>query len=345
MTRRSEIPGDVEVNYLFSEGEATSRPRIVSRLRSFVREKKPDLVHASLAASSLATRVVARMDNVKAVESLVNISHEPVRTIDNPSVTRSKLRFHTLVDRVTMAALEGFHAVSQAVADSWINVVGLDGDRIRVIPRGVHLDAPMPGPEERSLARRAIQEELGLRQDVLLVLNVGRIEPQKGHRYLIDAFSNLGSRHPDVHLVLVGRPGNSSPAVERQVSELGLSDRIHLVGARADVSSFLNAADIFAFPSLFEGNGGNAMLEAMAAGLPILTTAHPPMTDLIPDSSVGLLSPRGDVSAITEALDRLATDGELRSELGRAARTRVETFLRPHEVAKEHESWYVELLE
>lgn len=344
MTRQSELPGAVPLTHLFREGEHVDRRQIITRLRRFLGEEKPDLVHASLADSALATRIVARLDRVRAVESLVNISHEEVRTVDNPAVTSWKLRLHTLVDRVTMASLSGFHAVSHAVADSWVAVVGLDPRDIRVIPRGVLLEETMHSDQGRPEMRQSVLTEFGLPDETVLILNVGRVEPQKGQRYLIDAFSMLATSHPHMHLLIVGRPGNSSQAVANQINSLGLADRVHLTGARTDVRRFLSASDVFAFPSLFEGNGGNAMLEAMAAGLPILTTASPPMTDLIPDASVGRLAPRCDVSAIASALAALADNPALREQLGNAARKRVETFARPNEVAALHEGWYSELI-
>lgn len=345
-TRVDEVGELVTLHQLIPIGSTPSRHRVISALRKLSSARGPDLIHASLPDSSLAARVVARLDGVAAVESLVNISHERVRTVDNPRVTRTKLRAHTLIDRRTMRSLLGFHAVSQAVADSWVATVGIDPRKIEVIPRGVDLRSFQVARDEisRSDGRRSINEEFGLPDDSLLVIAVGRVEAQKGHRYLVEAMALLRNSHPHIRVLIIGRPGNASRAVEKRISEMGLTSIVKMVGARRDVPRFLIAADVFAFPSLFEGNGGNAMIEAMAAGLPVITTGHPPMTDLIPDRDVGLLVERCDPDGLAAAMSTLADDEALRSRLGRMARQRAEGFASPEEVAIRHETWYLNLL-
>jgi len=343
-TRRDELPGHVAVHELFDPNEQVTRPALVSRLRRLVQGRRPSLMHASLPNAALATRIVAATSKVAAVESLVNISHEPVRTVDNPNVTMTKLRAHAAIDRVTMRFLTGYHAVSHEVAESWSRTVGLDPEKIEVIPRGIEIDAVEIDAGEREGARRSIRSELGFDDSALVLLAVGRVEPQKGHRYLVEATAEIAPEHPEVRVLIVGRPGHSSSAVDEAIQVAGLRDVVRLTGARRDLPKILAAADIFVFPSLFEGNGGNAMIEAMAAGLPIVTTGAPPMTDLIPSEEFGLLVGRSDTHGLALALDRLLDDPGLRRRLGDAARARAMTFATPDEIAKSHESWYLRLL-
>lgn len=274
----------------------------------------------------------------------MNISHEQLRTIDNPNVTRLKLRGHSALDRATMSALAGFHAVSEAVAESWERMVGLDRAKIRVIPRGVDLDFAGYETTRPNKLSHDVKAEFHIPNESLIAISVGRVEPQKGHRYVVEAMELLRQTHPQLRLLIVGRPGVASRNVERQIADAQLADAIQLCGPREDIPTLLGAADMFVFPSLFEGNGGNAMIEAMAAGLPIVTTGSPPMTDLIPDESVGLLVERCDSRGLAAAIARLADDGQLRAQLGAAARHRAKGFLSPRDVASLHEEWYRELL-
>jgi glycosyltransferase involved in cell wall biosynthesis len=188
-------------------------------------------------------------------------------------------------------------------------------------------------------------DEFDLPSDAFLILTVGRVEPQKGHRYLVEAMAALRQRLGSARVVIVGRSGHASPMVERLVEENGLEDVIRLVGGRRDVRRLLVASDLFVFPSLFEGNGGNAMIEAMAAGLPIITTGASPMTDLIPNSEFGVLVDRCDSHGLAEAIHALANDRDRRKRLGEAARERASGFSSPAQAARAHQEWYATLLE
>jgi glycosyltransferase involved in cell wall biosynthesis len=344
ITREDELSEVCRVHALFGPTEKPSRPSLVSRLRRLVRDLKPDLLHASLPDAALASRIVGRLEKVATVESLVNISHEEIRLIDNPRVTRGKLFLHTLLDRLTMRSVTGFHAVSQAVADSWIRVVGLDEAKMRVIPRVVETSFFDLSPESRAASRHSVFEDFGLPSDTRLILSLGRVEPQKGQRYLVEASGRILDSHPTARILIVGRQGGATPAVSKLIGESGLEGVVHLVGPRHDVVRFLLAADVFAFPSLFEGNGGNAMIEAMAAGLPIVTTNRAPMTDLIPDDRFGRLVPPRDPDRLAEAINSLLHDSDLAAELGSRAATRARSFPTSDEIASRYESWYSELI-
>lgn len=343
-TRLDEVGPEVEIHELFGARERVSRAGLILRLRQLVARRRPSLIHASLPDSALATRVVAATTRVRAVESLVNISHERVRTVDNPNVTMAKLRVHTVLDRSTMRFLTGYHAVSRAVADSWADVVGLDREKIKIIPRGIEVAAVELDPGNRAEAARSVRSEFGFEKGSQILLTVGRVEPQKGHRYLMEALARLAPAYPGIRALIVGRPGRSSAAIDRLIEQSGLGAVVTLTGSRRDLPRLLAAADIFVFPSLFEGNGGNAMIEAMAAGLPIVTTDAAPMTDLIPSSEVGMLVGRRDSSGFEAAIAALLDDPELRRRLGAAARERALTFPTPPEVAKDHQRWYLDLL-
>ncbi len=344
ISRAADIPESVGTWVLGEKGKPMSRREATMALYRLVRRERFDLLHASLPDSALAARLVGLATGTPVVESLVNISHEEIRTVDNPGVTMPKLRMHVWLDRLTTFRVRRFHAVSNAVADSWADTVKIDRDRIDVIPRGI--DRGQFGVEnaERREHRASVREEFGLSPQTFLVLAVGRQEPQKGHRYLLEAAHQLREAIPDLHVLIVGRTGLASGRLNALMKDLDLRGVVTMTGSRTDLPRLLAAADVFAFPSLFEGNGGNAMIEAMAIGLPIVTTGLPPMTDLVPSDEFGVLVPRTDSDALAEALTKLEADPDLRRRLGAAASERAAGFATPEESARRYEDWYRQIL-
>jgi glycosyltransferase involved in cell wall biosynthesis len=312
-------------------GSSESTPLLVSgrRLFSLVRSLKPDLIHCSLLDASLISRLVGRMTRTAVIESLVNISYEPIRTVDSDAVKMWKLDGYRLVDRLTMRKVRGFHALTEEVARSWVDTIGLDRDKITVVPRGVSFDAvaaaALQGSEREKLRRDLIGDP-----DALLVLVVGREEAQKGHRYLLDAFARISSDEIAAHLVMLGRPGSSTAALTTQIEELGLAGRVHRLGVRNDVYRLMSAADLMVFPSLFEGMGVS-LIEGMASGLPVIVFDRPPMSQIVEHDQSGVVVPDRDIDALARAIVALAGDPDRRAELGEAAAAAIR---RDYDVAK-----------
>jgi glycosyltransferase involved in cell wall biosynthesis len=167
-----------------------------------------------------------------------------------------------------------------------------------------------------------------------VILNVGRQEYQKGQRYLIEAFSELTAAWPDAWLVIAGRNGNVSTDLTQRSSGL---DRILRLGHRSDVPELLHAADVFAFPSLYEGLGG-ALLEAMAVGLAIVASDVPAIREVAGESI--LYAPPGNTVRLKEQIERLLGDRDLRTRLGVAARQRFDEGPTIEQVADRMVEWY-----
>jgi glycosyltransferase involved in cell wall biosynthesis len=132
--------------------------------------------------------------------------------------------------------------------------------------------------------------------------------------------------------------------VEAAIERLGLSDRVILLGRRSDVPRLLGAADVFVFPSLFEGLGVS-LLQAMGRGLPVVTTDRRPMSDVVSDGVTGLLVPAEDAAAIASAVAHLHADPALRARLGAAARGEVATHYDADEIAARVERFYLSALD
>ena len=197
------------------------------------------------------------------------------------------------------------------------------------IPNGVLLP-PAMGADARSAAKR----ELGVRGR--LVVFVGRLALGKEPELLVRAF--LGAAPPDAELWLIG-DGELRAPLERLAAP-----RVRLCGERQDVGPFLRAADAFVLPSRSEGMP-NALLEAMAHGVPSIATDVPGSRDVMGSPPAGLLVPPGDEAALGRALARLLDDEDLSRALGRAGRLRVERSFSVDAMVSAHEALYTAILE
>jgi glycosyltransferase involved in cell wall biosynthesis len=341
-SRQALVPSTVSLYHLFPTNERKpTRWQTQQRLNSLVRQLQPDLIHCSLPDASLASRIVARRRKLPLIETLVNISHERVRTEGNPSVTPLKLAFHRLLDRATMRSVTRFQAISPAVAESWSRVVGLPQGRMSVIPRGIDL-AAFAGID-RKVARRVIRAELSLPESALILLNLGREQPQKGQRFLIEAMSRIVESVPEAVLLIAGSPGLHSQVLRQNVADRGLRATVRFLGRREDIPQLFGASDLFVFPSLYEGLGVS-LLEAMAAGLAVITTDRPPMSEVVDNGLTGVLVPPGDPTALAEAVLALAGDPSARQRMGEAARSVVAARFSIASTARQVEQLYSEVL-
>ena len=338
-SRIGEVPGQIPTTVLFGNDDEPSRLSIGRKLYRQLKTDRPDLIHCALPESSYACRLVGPLLRVPVVESLVNISHEPIRAVDNPNVSLRKLRAHALLDRLTMRHFAGYHAVGPTVAESWHRTVGLPMEKMAIIPRGVSApDGAAAGDE-----RQVTLEELGLSDDSVLLLCVGRQEPQKGHRYAIQAMPDILESVPTAHLIIAGRSGTSTRELLDSIESSGLSRNVHILGSRSDIQRLLLASDIFVFPSLFEGNGGNALIEAMSLGCPVVVSDAPPMTEIV-NEQVAVLFRRCDSAALAKAVIDLADNRYKGSQMGREAQERARSMPNAVQRALEVEEWYADIL-
>ena len=227
-------------------------------------------------------------------------------------------------------------AVSQGVKDYLLQEIGLAPAKIRVVPNGVDvaaIDAARPGPE--------VRRELGLPEQVPVIGLVGRLDHWgKGHKELFTAMAQIRARHP-VHALIVGG-GRRIDEVKALAASLGLGVEVHFLGSRQDVPDLLNAMDIFVLPSYSEGVS-LALLEAMAAGLPVIATAVGGLPEVVADGQTGILIPPRDAAALAGALARLLADPAGAKNLGDRARQHVRAHFSLDRLGREINEIYEQL--
>ena len=191
-------------------------------------------------------------------------------------------------------------------------------------------------------AREAWREREGISRNERVLLSVARFAPQKNHELLIRAFAIVAATHKDARLVLAGR-GELQEQTERFTATLGIRDRVKFLGLRTDVPDVMAAADIFVLSSDFEGNP-LAVMEAMAAGLPVVSTAVGGVPELIEDGKQGLLVKAGDVEALADRLASLLANDAERLRMGQAAACRAQRDFDIGIMAARYSALYEQLL-
>jgi glycosyltransferase involved in cell wall biosynthesis len=288
----------------------------VSRLRKLIKSTRPDVVHTTLFEADLAGRLASVRLGVPVLTSLVNDSYGRARRQDS-RVPGWKLAFVRHADSQSAKRLnDHFHAISHSVKSAAIRDLKLAPESVTVVHRGRRLGS---GGTD-SGARESLRQEFRVGSDDILLVNVARREFQKGQDLLLAALAGLPSTL-GWRCIVAGRDGAASVELLRLRERLGLEDRVSFLGHRTDVESLLVAGDIFVFPSRYEGLGG-AVLEAMAAGLPVVASDLAVFREVLPDSQHRYL---GDSHhALSGFVAELAGDPKLRMALGAANRMRVE---------------------
>ncbi len=314
--------------------------RSVVRLWQLVRTVEPDILHATLYRPGIVSRLVGRLCGRPVVTTLVNVAYEPEWRLDNPHLTPSKVWIAQAVDRLTAKWWgSAFVAISDSVKTSAIRQLRLSADKISVIPRGVTADG-YPEPQDADIVK--VRAAMGWAQTYPLILNVGRLVPQKGQRYAILAMRKVASVFPNARLIIAGE-GWLRPTLEHVIRAEGLETHVTLLGERKDVDALLRVADIFVFPSLFEGLGVS-LIEAMAAAKPCIVSRISTMREVTGDGTAALLADPQSPRDLAEKLLRVAENRELATQMGRAAHAWVRERYDIQASVNGHEALYQQLV-
>ena len=301
-----------DVRFLTSAGFLTR----VREFHELVRSERPDLVHTTIFDADVLGRVGAVGTQIPVLTSLVNTSYDPVR-LQDPAIKGWKLRGAQTVDGWTARHLTThFHAITGAVRDAAVRDLRIDPGTVTVIERGRDPQRlGMPGIDRRARARQA----LGVGTQDLVLATLGRQEFQKGQWNLLEALPKVLTGHPAAILLLAGREGNASSRLRRTARAAGVEGSVRFLGHRDDAPEVLAAADVFVFPSLYEGLGG-ALIEAMALGLPIVASDLPAIREVVESGKNALLVEPGSPSDLADAIIALADDPERRRRMGARSR-------------------------
>ena len=273
---------------------------VVGRLWGEMRRFRPDIVHSFLFLGNLLAASVGRLAGVPRIVVSQRCSYDATL----PPLWRYVARLsHRLADCVLVN--------SQAALAEETNA-GFPPSRLVHVPNAAR---PEIFPDGHGAAGPSSGHH---------VLAVGQLEDIKGHRFLVEAWPAVRCAHPDACLVLVGE-GPAHETLAEQARGLGVTDSVVFAGFRSPADSFIATCDMLVQPSLTEGLP-NAVLEAMAAGRPVIAARVGGVPELVVDGETGLLVPPGDPPALARAILALMDDPGLRARLGAAGVRRARTM-------------------
>jgi glycosyltransferase involved in cell wall biosynthesis len=286
----------------------------VNDLKAFIsiflllRRSKPDIVHTHTSKAGILGRLAAWLARVP------TIIHTPHGHVFYGHFGRLLSRIFLQMEKLLGKITHHHIALTPEEGNDYLNLGVAKSKNISVIHSGVDLNCFKRSATESNPKRN----ELGISADSLVVGYVGWLIPIKGVTYLVDAMAEVVQLHPNSLLVLVGKgdeKGEEEIKLRERVASLGLTDRVRFLGWRPDVDEIMPCFDIFVLPSLNEGMG-RVLVEAMAAGLPIVATRVGGIPDLVKHGENGLLVPPANAGALERAISDLLSDKARRKRMG-----------------------------
>lgn len=279
------------------------RPFDVMRLRDFLYDCEPEIVHTFLLTASLYGRFAAMLARI------------PIVVGTEVNIYQHKQPLHAMAERWLMRWTDTVVASAGAVRDFYVDQVKADPSKVEVIYNAVDW-----AQLQTTMTREETRAATGIPVDAPLAGIIARLTEQKAHAVLFDAMAQTPAL-ANVHVMVVG-DGELREPLKQRVAALGLTGRVHFVGARRDLGNVLAAIDVFLMPSLWEGLPLSLVL-AMGAGLPVIATAVAGIPEVVQDGVTGWLVQPGDVAGLGAAMARVFGNDTGRVLVGQAARALV----------------------
>jgi glycosyltransferase involved in cell wall biosynthesis len=287
---------------------ATGLAGACARLVSLCRRKRPGVLHAFLPLANLVGAIAGRLAGVPRI----------VTSRRGLGTHQDRAPFWKPFERLANRLSDEIVANSAAVAADATTRDRLPAGRVRVIPNGLELKRFL----DASPRRQAMRAVLGLGGDDIAIANVANLIPYKGQAELVEALAGIRPAHPGARLFLVGEDRGLGPDLLRLAEAHGIADRVVFLGRRDDVAELLAAMDLFVLASHEEGSS-NALLEAMAAGVPVVATAVGGNSEALENGALGALVPARDSSTLAQAISDVLDAPDAARQRAATARARV----------------------
>lgn len=300
------------------------------RFMTYLRTEKIDVVHAHMIRAAALAVPLARLAGVPVV----------IHTCHGREAWRKKwLSRQYWYDRRITAWSHATVAVSESTRDFLVKEKKLDWCKVVVIRNGRHLN----GFVSDANRRQALRHDKGIGPGDPVVGVFGRLEEQKGHRYLIEALPRVLDKVPALHVLFAG-DGSLRAELESSVRSLRLDRCVHFLGYRQDWMDWMDVSDIVVLPSLYEGMP-LVPIEAGAMAKPMLATAVDGTCEVVVDGETGVLVPPAQPEALADALIELLQNPEQRRVLGEAGERRARELFSLEQQLRETATLYERLLE
>ncbi|GKS59015.1 glycosyl transferase group 1 [Nitrospira sp.] len=281
-------------------------PAAFWRIRTMIQRVRPDIVHVNSSRDSWLATLAAR--SITPSPPVIRTRH--ISTPLNQNVTTRWL-YRSLLDFVIVT---GGELTRRALVER----DGLDPDRVAAFPIGIDVSHFKPGIPDRNL-----RDELDLPPSELLVGLVSYLRSYKGHEYYIDAAARVVGRRKGVTFLISGR-GPEEVRLRARITEQGVDERVRMLGYREDLLNVMHSLDLFVIPSVEGDTIPQVLMQAMAVGLPVVSTTVGSIPDVVRNGETGFVVPPRDAVALAERIDYLLDQETIRREMGRAGRALVE---------------------
>ena len=299
-----------------------SLPSVLTRLTRSLRRFRPAILQSFLFHANLLGRIAGRIARVPHIISGIRVAER-------------QCRWHGRLDYWTNWLVDHNVCVSRGVADFTIESTGLRPGKLSVIPNGVDFD-------QFAAATPTDRKSLGIPNAARIIITVGRLQQQKGISFLLDAAAEVCRDAPDCHFLIVGE-GPDRDRLETMSNQRGIANRVHFLGGRNDVPNLLAASDLFILPSLWEGMP-NSLLEAMAAGLPVIATAVEGSREVIHSGVNGLLVPPASSEKLATGIFSVLNNPEFSERLAKESQHTVQNRFTTDAATRAYEALYQEIL-
>ena len=301
------------------------------KLYHIIKTLKIDIIQTTLFWADFIGAFVGKIARVKTVISWETVTHSGKYYHNN---LQRKYGY-----RFAMNFCDKIIAVSAQVKQSLKQYPGLNSQKVKIIHYGVDLEKFKPLPEKNRIQKR---KEINLPENAFVILVVGRLEPQKGHKNLIKAVDPLIKENKNLFVLLVGE-GSQQSDLEKQIRESGLNENIRLLGRRDDICNILNSVDLFCLPSIAGEGLPNAILEAMACGVPTVATDVGGSSEIVTNGFNGFIVSPNSSNQLHSAILKLVNDASLLKNQSKIARERVVRDFSLRKQIEDFQNLYLEL--
>jgi len=289
-------------------------------LRRLIRDFKPDIVHTHMAKAGMLGRLAALAFNLgRPANSRARVVHTYHGHVLEGYFGAAKTATFLMLERLLARCSDAIIAISPAIRQELLehHRIGRAG-QYHIVPLGFDLSVFAAIDDQ---ARTAARHSLGIEPHAHVITTVGRLTAIKQHGLFLDTFARVAAKDPAAIALVVG-DGELRSEVGARAAALGVSDRVRMLGWRRDLATINAATDVFLLTSRNEGTPV-ALIEAMASGVPGVSTDVGGVKDVIPNRQVGRLAPFGDADALAAEVLDLLSDERVRREAGEAARAYV----------------------
>ncbi|MDT0689820.1 glycosyltransferase family 4 protein [Salegentibacter sp. F188] len=312
--------------------------KAAKELEKIYEKEKPDIIHSTLFRSDAVTRKLKSNYDIPLISSFVNNSYNRLRFQNQPLSMQIKLKLVQFYDTYTSKKVDFFISNSETIKQSKAKSTLVNLDKVKVIYRGRDIDKFTNVGQTEDL--EVLKKSLGIENKKVL-LNVSRLIERKGQLDMVNSMPAILKKFPDTVLLIAGH-GVFEEKLKNRAEELGLEDEIKVLGRRPDVPQLLSIADLFVYPSYFEGLPG-ALIEAMLTEKIIVCSDIPENMECVDENSA-IIFKRGDVKDLTEKVLAVMEDEQKFKALGKNAREIAVGKFDINQIAMEYEKTYGQLI-